>query len=82
MYKRIWNFSFSYSEDFIKDVYKRQEDTTPGVIAGKAAGGYIIHVPDLVKVPEEVKEGISAELPDLGKVIGWIKCENQGKGQQ
>lgn len=53
------------------------EDTTPGVMAGKAAGGYIIHVPDLVKVPEEVKEGISAELPDLGEVIRWIRRENQ-----
>lgn len=53
------------------------EDTTPGVMAGKAAGGYIIHVPDLVKVPEEVKKGISAELHDLGEVIDWIKCENK-----
>lgn len=58
------------------------EDTTPGVMAGKAAGGYVIHVPDLVKVPEEVKKGISAEFPDLGKVIGWIKCENQRKRQE
>lgn len=52
------------------------EDTTPGVMAGKAAGGYIIHIPDLVKVPEEVKEGIDAQLEDLTKVIDWIKKEN------
>lgn len=53
------------------------EDTTPGVMAGKSAGGYIIHVPDLVKVPEEVKEGIDAQLTDLAQVIDWIRKENQ-----
>lgn len=49
------------------------EDSTAGVEAGKAAGGYIIHIPDLVKVPEEVKKGITAELTDLEQVISWLK---------
>ena len=52
------------------------EDTTPGVMAGKAAGGYIIHIPDVVKVPDEVKEGITAEMKDLSEIIGWICKEN------
>lgn len=52
------------------------EDTTPGVMAGKAAGGYIIHIPDVVKVPDEVKEGITAEMKDLSEIIGWIRKEN------
>lgn len=53
------------------------EDSISGILAGKAAGGYVIYIPDLVEVPEEVKEGITAEMPDLSHVIGWIKEENR-----
>lgn len=49
------------------------EDSTPGVMAGKAAGGAIIYIPDLVNVPEDVKTGITAEMKDLTEVIGWIE---------
>ena len=48
-----------------------------GVLAGKAAGGYVIYIPDIMKVPEEVKEGITAELPELSCVTEWIKEENR-----
>ena len=44
--------------------------------AGKAAGGYIIHIPDVVVVPEEVKDGITAELGSLRDVIDWIERGN------
>lgn len=53
------------------------EDSTAGVQAGIAAGGYVIYVPDESHVPEEVKQGISAELEDLERVITWIEKENQ-----
>ena len=53
------------------------EDSISGILAGKAAGGYVIYIPDVMKVPEEVREGITAELPDLSHVIGWIKEENR-----
>ena len=36
------------------------EDSAPGLLAGKAAGGYTIYVPDMAVVPEEVKKGITA----------------------
>lgn len=49
------------------------EDSTAGVQAGKAAGGYIIHIPDMIKVPEEVKEGITAEFKNLNQVVDWLK---------
>ena len=51
------------------------EDSISGVQAGKAAGGYIIHIPDVV-VPEEVKDGITAELRSLRDVIDWIEHAN------
>lgn len=51
------------------------EDSPAGLEAGKAAGGYVIHIPDVTFVPEEVKEGITAEMDNLAEVIGWI--ENQ-----
>ena len=47
------------------------------MLAGKAAGGYVIYIPDIMKVPEEVKEGITAELPELSCVTEWIKEENR-----
>lgn len=53
------------------------EDSVPGVMAGKAAGGYIIYIPDVVNVPKEVREGITAEMKDLNEVIGWIEKENK-----
>lgn len=53
------------------------EDSISGVLAGKAAGGYVIYIPDIMKVPEEVKEGITVELPELSCVIEWIKEENR-----
>lgn len=49
------------------------EDSIAGVQAGKAAGGYIIHIPDLIVVPQEVKEGIAAQFDSLDEVIGWIE---------
>ncbi len=49
------------------------EDSVAGVEAGKAAGGYIIHIPDIIVVPEHVKAGITAELKSLDEVIGWIE---------
>ena len=52
------------------------EDSISGVQAGKAAGGYIIHMPDVVVVPEEVKDGITAELRSLRDVIDWIEHAN------
>jgi len=52
------------------------EDSVAGVKAGKASGGYIIHIPDVVIVPEKVKEGITAEMESLLDVIEWIKKMN------
>ena len=52
------------------------EDSAPGLEAGKAAGGYTIYIPDEAIVPDEAKEGISAELPTLNEVIDWIEKEN------
>lgn len=53
------------------------EDSVSGVLAGKAAGGYVIYIPDIMEVTEDVKEGITAELPQLSCVIEWIKEENR-----
>ena len=53
------------------------EDSSAGVEAGKRAGGYIIHIPDIIVVPEEVKEGITAEMKSLEEVISWIEHANQ-----
>lgn len=52
------------------------EDSAPGLLAGKEAGGYTIYVPDVAVVPEEVKKGITAELADLREVTAWIEKEN------
>lgn len=49
------------------------EDSGPGVIAGKAAGGYVIHIPDMVILPEEVKKGTAKEVESLHDVITWIE---------
>lgn len=54
------------------------EDSIAGVKAGKAAGGYVIHIPDIIVVPEEVKEGITAQLNSLDEVIGWLENMNGG----
>lgn len=51
------------------------EDSIAGVEAGKAAGGYIIHIPDMIVVPKEVKAGITAEFDSLDEVIEWIEGE-------
>lgn len=53
------------------------EDSPSGVLAGKAAGGYTIYIPDLMQLTEEVKEGIAAELRNLSEVIDWIERENK-----
>lgn len=50
------------------------EDSAPGLLAGKAAGGYTIYVPDIAVVS---KEGITAELADLHEVAAWIRKENK-----
>lgn len=52
------------------------EDSAPGLLAGKAAGGHTIYVPDIAVVPEEAKAGITAELSDLHEVAAWIEKEN------
>ena len=44
------------------------EDSAPGLLAGKAAGGYTIYVPDIAVVSKEAKEGITAE-PEALNVI-------------
>lgn len=53
------------------------EDSAPGLLAGKAAGGYTIHVPDIAVVSKEAKKGITAELADLHEVAAWIRKENK-----
>lgn len=53
------------------------EDSTPGVMAGIAAGGETIYVHDMVDVPEEVLENVSASLDDLGQIIEWLEMQNQ-----
>ena len=53
------------------------EDSRQGVMAGKAAGGYIIHIPDMVIIPEEVKEGITAQMESLREVIPWLEKQNE-----
>ena len=38
------------------------EDSISGILAGKAAGGYVIYIPDVMKVPEEemcIRDSIS-----------------------
>lgn len=55
------------------------EDSAPGLLAGKAAGGYTIYVPDIAVVSKEAKEGITAELADLHEVAAWIRKENKSK---
>jgi HAD superfamily hydrolase (TIGR01509 family) len=52
------------------------EDSIAGVEAGKASGGYIIHIPDIILVPDAVKEGITAQFESLFDVIGWIESRN------
>lgn len=49
------------------------EDSIAGVEAGKASGGHVIHIPDVLKVPASVKKGIDAEYTSLDQVIGWIR---------
>lgn len=49
------------------------EDSTPGVMAGIAAGGETIYIHDMVDVPEEVLEHASARLEDLGQIIEWME---------
>ena len=53
------------------------EDSGPGVIAGKAAGGYVIHIPDMMVLPDDIKEGITKEVESLHDVITWVKKENK-----
>ncbi len=53
------------------------EDSTAGLKAGKAAGAYVIYIPDIEVVPEEAKQGISAQMDNLAQVIDWIKEENK-----
>ncbi len=48
------------------------EDSIAGVQAGTAAGALVIHIPDLIMVPEDVKAGIAAQFDSLDEVIGWI----------
>ncbi|KMZ53844.1 HAD family hydrolase [Dorea sp. D27] len=60
------------------------EDSTAGVMAGKAAGGYIIYIPDETDIPETVLDGITARMGSLLEVIDWIKSTNTGtsRGQR
>lgn len=52
------------------------EDSPNGILAGKAAGGYTIFVPDRLVLPEEVREGITTEVKSLDEIIEWIEQEN------
>lgn len=52
------------------------EDSTPGVMAGIAAGGETIYIHDMVEVPEEVLKNVSASLDNLGQIIDWIQKVN------
>jgi len=52
------------------------EDSSNGVLAGKAAGGFVIYIPDVVDVSETVKEGITLEAKNLTQVIGWLEKMN------
>ena len=52
------------------------EDSPNGVLAGKAAGGYTIYVPDIIDIPEDVKCGIAAQMASLDEIINWIEQEN------
>ena len=52
------------------------EDSGPGVIAGKAAGGYVIHIPDMVVLSDEIKDGITKEVKSLLDVITWLEEMN------
>lgn len=52
------------------------EDSPNGILAGKAAGGYTIFVPDRLVLPEAVREGITAEMKSLDEIIDWIEQEN------
>lgn len=49
------------------------EDSTPGVMAGIAAGGATIYIHDMVDVPEDVLKNVSAQLENLGEIIDWIQ---------
>lgn len=49
------------------------EDSGPGVIAGKAAGGYVVHIPDMVVLSDDIKEGITKEVKSLLDVITWLE---------
>ena len=53
------------------------EDSPNGILAGKAAGGYTIFVPDRLSLSEEVREGITAEMKSLDEIISWIETENK-----
>ena len=52
------------------------EDSTPGVMAGIAAGGETIYIHDMVDVPEDVLKHASASLEDLGQIVNWIQKVN------
>lgn len=49
------------------------EDSGPGIIAGKAAGGYVIHIPDMMVLSDEIKDGITKEVKSLLDVITWLE---------
>lgn len=49
------------------------EDSGPGIIAGKAAGGYVIHIPDMMVLSDEIKDGITKEVKSLFDVITWLE---------
>lgn len=53
------------------------EDSPNGILAGKAAGGYTIFVPDRLTLTEEVRDGITAEMNSLDEIIEWIEQENK-----
>lgn len=49
------------------------EDSVNGVLAGIAAGGYIIYIPDVIELSENIKSDITAEMQDLCEVIKWLE---------
>lgn len=52
------------------------EDSGPGVIAGKAAGGYVVHIPDMVVLSDDIKGDITKEVKSLLDVITWLEEMN------
>ncbi len=63
--------------DAQKDEIFAFEDSANGILSADAAGLKVIHVPDLARIPEEVKEKSFAVLNDLTEAIKLIEEYNR-----